>query len=90
MSVNEGLALRWEAGLAEMEPTLAIPEDEREIYIDQWRQNIESEMDKFENLCLYEAGVDCKSIVSLLIASTKPNQECFNKADMTTIFKSMT
>ena len=40
-SVNEGLALRWQAGLAEMEPTLAIPEDEREIYLDQWRMNLE-------------------------------------------------
>lgn len=28
-SVNHGLALRWEAGLAEIEPTMAIPENER-------------------------------------------------------------
>ena len=29
-SVNHGLALRWEAGLAEIEPTLSIPEQERQ------------------------------------------------------------
>jgi hypothetical protein len=73
-----------------MEPTLAIPEDEREIYLDQWRLNVETELKKYENLDLFIEGAHCQSIVSFRIKSTHSDQQWFNKADMTTIFKSMT
>jgi len=37
---NPGLALRWVAALAEMEPTFAIPEDIRKQATESWRNEV--------------------------------------------------
>lgn len=55
-STNPGLALRWEAALAEMEATLKIDEDKRISAIANWNKSVVAMMDKYENLDFFAAA----------------------------------
>ena len=91
-SVNHGLALRWEAGLAEIEPTLSIPENERSVAESNWRQSVIDLLSEHENLDYYSAADETKSIVSIRLKNTSSNAKTpwFNKSELATVFKAMT
>ena len=64
---NPGLALRWVAAIAEMEPTLQIEESKRFKAIEEWRGGVIANMEGFDNLDYFSAAQDTDSIVSLRI-----------------------
>jgi hypothetical protein len=89
-SINHGLALRWEAGLAEIEQTLKIEESIRLEHEQLWRNEVIAELEKYDNLNYFSAANDTTSIVSIRIKSTKEGKEWFNKGELVHVFKAMT
>jgi len=78
-SINYGLALRWEAGLAEIEPTLKIEESVRVAQAQHWSNAVKTELSKYSNLNYFSAAEDTTSIISVRIKSTIEGKEWFNK-----------
>ena len=66
-SINHALALRWEAGLAEIEKTLLISESIRVESEQLWRAEIISELEKYDNLNYFSQASDTTSIVSIRV-----------------------
>ena len=89
-SVNYGLALRWEAGLAEIEPTLKIEESVRVAQAQAWSNAVKAELSKYNNLNYFSAAEDTTSIISVRIKSTIEGKEWFNKGQLVHVFKAMT
>ena len=89
-SCNYGLALRWEAGLAEMEPTLKIDETERVSKTAEWRKAVVEMVGKHDNLNYFEAAYDTDSIISIRIKNTGDERPWFNKSELAKVFKAMT
>jgi len=89
-SSNAGLALRWEAALAEMEPTLAIDQETRVAKTKEWRNHIISYVDNFERLDYFRAAEDTDSIVSIRIKHTDVSKDWMNKSELAKVFKAMT
>ena len=52
-SVNHGLALRWEAGLAEIEPTLKIEESVRVAQAQLWSDAVKEELLKYAKVSVW-------------------------------------
>ena len=88
-NMNPGLALRWEAGLAEMEATLAIDENKRLAAIDHWRKQVIDHINKFENLDYFSAAEDTKSIVSLRVIHPDTGKWMI-KSELAKVFKALT
>lgn len=85
-SVNVGLALRWQAALAEMEPTLAIIEEERFQYVSHWREYIIEQISKYPDLVYFSRAKDTDSILSVRFKSTDPSKTYMNKNELMKIF----
>ena len=66
-SSNVGLALRWEAALAEIEPTMEIEEEERASLTDMWRENVVEMIQQKAHLDYFSSASDTPSIVSVRV-----------------------
>jgi hypothetical protein len=85
---NTGLALRWVAALDEMEPTLAMPDDEKDQLQEAWLESVLTELGKYpEQLEAFEPR-SCATIVSLRLR--KPDGGYYNTAECKKIFEWMT
>lgn len=86
---NPGLALRWVAALAEMEPTLSIPKEVREKATDAWRQSVIKMVKAHAELDYFAAAEDTASIVSLRIRHPDTGK-WMDKSQLAKVFKAMT
>lgn len=92
-SSNIGLALRWEAALAEMEPTLAISEAERAALTQAWRERVVEMVNSKQHLDYFYSAADTPSIISIRVVnpfSEETGKSWLNKSSLATIFKAMT
>ena len=64
---NPGLALRWIAALAEMEPTFKYDFELRNKTTNSWRHAVIEEINKFENLSYFSEAEDTSSVISVCI-----------------------
>lgn len=62
---NPGLALRWVAALAEMEPTLQIPPEDWNNAKEMWRSRIKEEVERYPELHYHTDTEDTQSIVTV-------------------------
>ena len=69
---NLGLALRWEAAMAEIQPTLSIPEKERKELTMKWREEVIRMIDQnHDTLNYFSEASDTPSIVSVRVRNPK-------------------
>ena len=87
--MNPGLALRWEAALAEMEATLKIPEADRISSTANWNKSVVDMIAEFKNLDYFSAAQDTPSIVSLRLKHPKTDKWMV-KSELVKVFKAMT
>lgn len=78
---NPGLALRWVAALAEMEPTLAIPTDDWQRANRFWRSKVVEEISKHPRLQYFTDAEDTRSIVSLCLIDPR-TQTIMSNSDL--------
>lgn len=86
---NPGLALRWVAALAEMGPTLRIPQDVRQKATETWRESVTKMIDEMPNLDYFAAAADTPSIVSVRIKHPETGKWMV-KSELAKVFKAMT
>ena len=86
---NPGLALRWVAGMAEIEKTLQIDESTRKEATTFWRQGVIDELSKYQNLDYFSAAEDTSSIVSMRIVHPDSGK-WMNKSELAKVFKALT
>jgi hypothetical protein len=86
---NPGLALRWVAALAEMGPTLRIPQEVREKATEAWRKSVIKMVDECPNLDFFDDGADTPSIVSVRIKHPDTGKWMI-KSELAKVFKAMT
>ena len=86
---NPGLALRWIAALAEMEPTLGIPKVTRQKAEKLWRNTVIKFLKQFDNLDYFDSAEDTASIVSVRIKHSETGNWMV-KSELAKVFKAMT
>mmetsp|Transcript_325 Transcript_325/g.868 ORF Transcript_325/g.868 Transcript_325/m.868 type:complete len:200 (-) Transcript_325:16-615(-) len=85
---NTGLALRWVAAVDEMEPTLAMPDDDKDALQEAWLESVLEELGKHPlHLEAFEPR-SCATIVSLRLRKTDGGY--YNTAECKKIFEWMT
>ena len=83
------MALRWVAALAEMEPTLAISKEIRQIATIVWRSSVIEYLKSYPNLSYFDAANDTPSIVSVRIKHPVSSVWMI-KSELVKIFKDQT
>mmetsp|Transcript_30261 Transcript_30261/g.59091 ORF Transcript_30261/g.59091 Transcript_30261/m.59091 type:complete len:496 (+) Transcript_30261:65-1552(+) len=85
---NTGLALRWVAALDEMEPTLAIADDDKDLMTAAWLESVLSELEKYPDQLEAFEPRSCSTIVSLRLKA--PGGAYYNNAECKNVFQWMT
>ena len=88
--MNNGLALRWVAALAEMEATGKLSEDHRFDLTTKWRSEVINLVKKEACLDYFEAAHDTDSIVSIRVKNQEGERPWLKKSELAKIFKAMT
>lgn len=92
---NPGLALRWVAALAEMEPTLAIPGSDWRIAKTLWKQEVmirvnqEPLLDELSQFHKYLTPMVADSVVSIVVKN-RANGKSLTKSELQYLYQAMT
>ena len=85
---NVGLALRWVAGLEEMEPFLELPVEVRDNAMSTWHDSLVEMLGKYQGTLEHMENLDCLTIVSIRLRRKKGGY--LNVSDSKKVFEWMT